>query len=733
MRSSPSNVARQALVRLLVKLRLLDDQFVEANPFPTEAEQKNPIAFYASMGVFDEADAVRIVAERLSMPSITVSRNEIESAAQRVDTETLSRIPFERWKQLPAVPVERNGGQVRIAVANPLDHDIKSTIEFAINKPITLVLMDEATIRAILVKRVTLTNDSSLAPILEEATNKAAPARPDKEKSSEIGASDLTAPPVVRLLNKILNDAVETGASDIHLSPAEKELVVKVRVDGVLRDLMTVPAIYAQAVLSRVKLLAGLDIAEKRRPQDGRLRVQSGPIHRDIRVSTLPTIHGENIVARVLASDLSNLSMNSLGMPPQILDQFSQAIRGSSRVILVTGPTGSGKTSTLYASILALRDGETHILTIEDPIEYRMEGVNQLQVNSKIGLSFADALRSVLRQDPDVVVVGEIRDKETATIAIQTAQTGHLVLSTLHTNSAPSAVTRLVDLGVPGYLIASSVEAILAQRLVRRLCSACAEAPSEKVSIALEYAGISGTNCRSAGGCEKCGGTGYSGRIGVYSLFSITDEIREKIRTGASEDELEALAHEGGYETLQVAAKRLIENGTTTLVEAERVLGPLSRSSMPPKTVTSESVPSGAVTTPNARGESSNGLGKPRVVLVEDDENMRTILTMILERAMYEVIQAADGRAALDLIYEKKPDIVVSDLMMPTMDGKEMISILRARPETKNIPVLLLTAADSEENELTQLSGGADDFVSKTADKRVFLARIQNLLSRSVR
>lgn len=732
MRSASSNVSRLALVRLMVKLRLIDEIFVASSPFPNEPEKNGPVEYYSEMGVFNEADAVRIVAERLGIDHLILPKTEIESTARQLDDETLAKLPFERWRQLRAMPMQKRGGRVRIAVANPLDHDVKSTIEFAVNQPISLVMMPESSILTVLLKKITLSNDSTLAPLLEKAKEVTDSAIKESkgDNQSEIGASDHTAPPVVRLLNKVLNDSVELGASDIHLSPAQNELVVKVRVDGVLRDLMTVPSAYAGPVVSRLKLLAGLDISEKRRPQDGRLRVQMSGMHRDIRISTLPTIHGENIVARVLASDLSNVSLTSLGMPDAVLKRYTRAIKGSSRVVLVTGPTGSGKTSTLYASVSALHDGETHIITIEDPIEYRMEGINQLQVNAKIGLSFADALRSVLRQDPDVVVVGEVRDKETATIAMQVAQTGHLVLSTLHTNSAASAITRLSDLGVPNYLIASSVEAILAQRLVRRLCTKCAESPTSRDCEALEKAGLDPANARVATGCDDCGGTGYDGRVGVYSLLSIDDELRTAIRDGSSEDKLEELSRGNGYETLADAARQLVCDGISSLEEVERVLGPLSRPvSRPSSNVSSPSLKDSA-SKPDDLPNPAHPMGKRLVVLVEDDENMRTILCMILERAMYEVIQAGDGREALELIYEKIPDIVVSDLMMPTMDGKEMISILRSRPETRNIPVLLLTAADSEENELLQLSGGADDFVSKTADKRIFLARIQNLISR---
>jgi type II secretory ATPase GspE/PulE/Tfp pilus assembly ATPase PilB-like protein/ActR/RegA family two-component response regulator len=484
------------------------------------------------------------------------------------------------------------------------------------------------------------------------------------------------------LVNKILLDAIESGASDIHLTPEKGSLKVKVRVDGMLKELLEVPGNLSAPVVSRIKLLGGMDISEKRRPQDGRLRVEFSGTTKDLRLSSIPSLHGENIVARILSPELGDVTFESLGMPPEVCKNLREDLTGSSRVILVTGPTGSGKTSTLYAAIAELKLQGLNIITIEDPIEYRVPGILQTQVNPKIGLNFADGLRSILRQDPDVVVVGEIRDAETANIVMQVAQTGHLVLSTLHTNSAASAITRLCDLGVAPFMIASSIQSIMAQRLVRR---------------------------------SKEDKSGYSGRIGVYSYLQMSERLREAVRSSQGEANFETIATERGFQSLTQAAERLISCGATTLEEAERVFGTKSSWSI------------SATTQPQKKTSL-----KRRVLVVEDDENMRMILNMLLSRALYDVVEACDGRAALESILSNPPDLVVTDLMMPELDGADLVAIMKRDPRTSMIPVLLLTAVASEETELKLLSCGADDFVSKTTDQKILLARVEKLINRSV-
>lgn len=664
-----------------------------------------PIAHYANAGFLNELDTIKLVSDALNIPIVTVEEKDYQKIAAKIPKDIFEKVPLERWRELKVLPLSREGAKLKAAFANPLDHEAKTSLDFALGEALLISIMPENTLCQILTKCLTESHSDSTEEIFasQERTVKT---QPISTNESIITAKDVEAPPIVRLVNKILLDAFEAGASDIHLTPEKEFLKVKIRRDGILKELFEIPGSMAAPITSRIKLLGGMDISEKRRPQDGRLRVQFGGVSKDLRLSTIPALHGENIVARVLSSDYEATGFESLGLPKDVRTLLSQDIRGSSRVVLVTGPTGSGKTSTLYACINDLKDEGLNIITIEDPIEYRVPGILQTQVNTKIGVTFADGLRSILRQDPDVVVVGEVRDAETARIAMQVAQTGHLVLSTLHTNSAPSAITRLHDLGVQDFLLASSLQAIMAQRLVRRGC------PS----------------CKGEKGCDNCGGTGYRGRIGIYSLLHLNDHLREMIRKGTSEIHITSEAKKYGFLTLEEAALRVVETGITRIEEVERVLGPQATWNISNPQV---QVPETNGIAIPGKPEKGRKAGKRRVLLVEDDENMRTVLTMLLERARYEVTGAGNGSVALEMLLENPPDLVLCDMMMPEMSGTELVTILRRDPMTRDIPVLMLTAADTQENELKLMSCGADDFVSKTTDQKILLARVERLILRS--
>jgi len=368
--------------------------------------------------------------------------------------------------------------------------------------------------------------------------------------------------PIIRMINALLTQAAREEASDIHIEPFETTSVVRFRVDGTLRDVVRPKKALHGALISRIKIMAQLDIAEKRLPQDGRITLRVGGRPVDVRVSTLPTGHGERAVLRLLEKDAARLNLEALGMAPDTLGKFDKLIAKPHGIVLVTGPTGSGKTTTLYASISRLETATTNIMTVEDPIEYDLSGIGQTQVNERIGMNFARALRSILRQDPDVIMIGEIRDLETAQIAVQASLTGHLVLATLHTNDAASAVTRLADMGVEPYLLASSLLGVLAQRLVRRLCAACKEERAEPGQVQWHPVG-----------CDKCGRSGYAGRRGVYELLLIDDGIRPLIHRNAADAEILAVGRAAGMRTLREDANRWLANGLTSLEEVLRVTG----------------------------------------------------------------------------------------------------------------------------------------------------------------
>jgi general secretion pathway protein E len=362
--------------------------------------------------------------------------------------------------------------------------------------------------------------------------------------------------PVIRMINALLTQSLREGASDIHIEPFEQTSVVRFRIDGTLRDVIRPRKAIHASLISRIKIMSQLDIAEKRLPQDGRITLRVGGKPVDVRVSTLPTGHGERAVLRLLDKEAGKLDLSHLGMSADLLPQFDALISQPHGIVLVTGPTGSGKTTTLYAALSRLNATTTNILTVEDPIEYDLAGVGQTQVNARIDMSFAKALRAILRQDPDVIMIGEIRDLETAQIAVQASLTGHLVLATLHTNDAAAAVTRLLDMGIEPFLLSSSLLGVMAQRLVRKLCPYCKRSDGEHMH---------------AVGCDKCGMTGYQGRVGVYELLETTDEIRAQIHNRASEAEVREAAQKSGMKTMREDGERWLRDGTTTQAELLRV------------------------------------------------------------------------------------------------------------------------------------------------------------------
>jgi len=387
-------------------------------------------------------------------------------------------------------------------------------------------------------------------------------------------AADLLDPsddaPVIRLINALIAEAVRGGVSDIHIEPFEHALTVRMRTDGVLRETHSLNPRIASLVVSRIKVMARMDIAEKRLPQDGRIPLALGGKSLDVRVSTLPSRGGERVVLRVLDKDQADLDLDALGMSSQALATFKSALAEPNGIVLVTGPTGSGKTTSLYAGLRLLNDATRNILTVEDPIEYAVDGVGQTQVNTKVGMTFAAGLRAILRQDPDVVMVGEIRDGETAAIAVQAALTGHLVLSTVHTNDAVGAITRLRDMGVEPFLLASTVRLIVAQRLVRRLCPTCKVSEVADEATARLSGVSSGQRVWRARGCPHCGQTGYVGRVGLYEMVRVDDDVRRLIAAEGEEEAIAAIAFRQ-METLSQAARRLVLSGVTSAEEAVRV------------------------------------------------------------------------------------------------------------------------------------------------------------------
>jgi len=484
------------------------------------------------------------VAQKLGLP-IAKTLAELN-----IDRNLMKKISYAFVKRELVFPVSEDAVSLTVAIADPTSTHALDELRFQFHKEIRMIWVpQEAILSAI---HEYYQQDANAATLLiegMEGTGKER-VRGDEATVYDILEDDLQQPPAVRLLNLIIGEAIKRGASDIHFDPEEQGLAVRLRIDGVLHHHLLPPQDLQSPLITRVKVMAKLDIAERRLPQDGRVKMRMGAKAIDFRVSTLPVALGERVVMRLLDKGNVVLGLDHIGMPKKALDDFRQLIQCSEGIILVTGPTGSGKTTTLYSALSELKSGETNIMTIEDPVEYRLPGVAQMAVHQKIGLTFATGLRHILRQDPDIIMIGEIRDRETAEIAIQSALTGHLVLSTLHTNDACSAITRLVDMGIEPYLISSCCLGALAQRLVRKVCYACQGAKN---------------------GCTVCGETGFVGRHGLYELMRFSPNIRKQISITPEASLLLEIAKEDGMQTLSSHGQKLVEQGTTTPEEIWRV------------------------------------------------------------------------------------------------------------------------------------------------------------------
>jgi len=520
-----------------------------------------------------EDSLVSFLSKQYAMPAITVAQVD-------PDPDVLKLVPEQIAKKHSVLPIKRIGNVLTLAMADPTNVFALDDVGFMTGLQIQPVVASEAAIRKAF-ERLYETGASvnDMMSELEEADTDVEVVEDGEAAFSKADVFDLKESadeaPVVRLINMILTDAIRRGASDIHLEPYEKVFRVRFRIDGVLHEIMTPPKRLEAALTSRVKIMATMDIAERRLPQDGRIKLRYHQREIDFRVSTLPTIFGEKTVMRILDKEALQLDLGALGFDPWSLEQFSKAIHSPYGMILITGPTGSGKTTTLYSAIHTINSPDINIMTAEDPVEYNLKGVNQVQVNDEIGRTFAACLRSFLRQDPDVILVGETRDLETAQIGIRAALTGHLVLSTLHTNDCPSTPARLLDMGIPSFLVSSSLQLILAQRLGRRVCKDCKE-PYEATEESLAPfghvpQGLGTVNFYKGKGCQTCNFTGMKGRVAIYEVMPVTTELRDLMLRNATTNEIRDTACSQGMKTLRQNALQKVIDGVTTVEEVLRV------------------------------------------------------------------------------------------------------------------------------------------------------------------
>jgi len=580
---------------LLKEKRITPEQLQEALNY--QRQNGGKLGFnLIKLGYVKDEEITALLSKQYGVPSIALTQFEIDPAVVKL-------VPAETAQKYQIVPLSRAGATLTIAMTDPTNVFAMDDIKFMTGYNVEPVVASETAVTDAIIKYygkgaiVSAGNgagagkqDAPGTSALELASKgleemQALAEGSDvevleefEEISAELLAKQGEEAPVIKLVNVILMSAIQKGASDIHIEPYEKELRVRYRVDGILYNIMQPPMKFRDAITSRIKIMSKLDIAEKRLPQDGRIKIRfqdNGTMKEiDFRVSCLPTLFGEKIVMRLLDKDKLMLDMTKLGFEQESLTKFEAAIMRPWGMVLVTGPTGSGKTNTLYSSISRINTSETNIMTAEDPVEFNLVGVNQVQVRENIGLNFAAALRSFLRQDPNIILVGEIRDFETAEIAVKAALTGHLVLSTLHTNDAPSTVNRLMNMGIEPFLVASSLNLVCAQRLVRRICKNCVE-PHPTPPAALMQAGYTAEDAKTVvpnkgKGCEKCNNTGYKGRVGLYEVMEVTEDLRELILVGASALELRRKAVDEGMITLRGSGLRKVKDGVTTIEEVVR-------------------------------------------------------------------------------------------------------------------------------------------------------------------
>ncbi len=550
------------------------------------------------LGLVSDDMITAVLSRQYGVPSVNLDLFDIDESVIRL-------IPRDVADKYSVLPLSRVGATLTLAMVDPTNVFAMDDIKFMTGLNIEPVVVSEASVQEAIGNYYAQSREIELAGMIDpdESTNGNGHRAPEAEsitldqlnlnseaaegvevieENDEIDLSNLTRmsedAPVVRLVNVLLVDALQRGASDIHIEPYEKDLRIRFRIDGVLYDVMHPPMRLRDALISRIKIMSKLDISEKRLPQDGRIKIKLKTHGRsrelDFRVSTLPTLFGEKVVLRLLDKERLMLDMTKLGFESESLVKFQRNIIKPYGMVLVTGPTGSGKTNTLYSALQSLNTSETNIITAEDPVEFNLVGINQVQMKEQIGLNFAAALRSFLRQDPNIVLVGEIRDFETAEIAIKAALTGHLVLSTLHTNDAPSTISRLMNMGIEPFLVATSVNLIQAQRLIRRVCADCKidhpTPPEALVEIGFSMEEARQLKLYKGKGCKTCNNTGYKGRVGLYEVMEITDEIRELILIGASALELRKRAIEDGMITLRESGLHKIRNGVTTVEEVVR-------------------------------------------------------------------------------------------------------------------------------------------------------------------
>lgn len=639
----------------------------------------------------------------------------------------------ETCRKYTVAPLRVDGAVIEIATDSPDDIAMLDALAFSLGKRIVPVFTRPDLIR----QRISELYRHTDTDFGENIDLGSAAKSGAEEEDAEIPNLDELKrksedSPIINLVTNVIIKAIKSGSSDIHIEAGERESVVRLRVDGLLKPVMNLPDNVHPLVVSRIKIMAKMDISNTRTPQDGRCQIKLWGRNFDMRISTLPSMYGEKAVLRILDKSGQTLKLDSLGFDNRAYEQIRECLSLSTGCVLVVGPTGSGKTTTLYSFLRHIQNETLNIVTVEDPVEYQIKGINQVQVNTKSGMTFASVLRSILRQDPDVVMVGEIRDQETAHIAMHAAQTGHLVLSTLHTNSAPATVTRLLEMGIEAPLLTSSLNLVVAQRLLRRLCPKCRrESPADK-DFAKRFDIPEELTFYKKSGCKECMDIGYSGRLGIHEVLYVNDRMRALISSGASSPELMQAAREDGTMTLFESAMNRALSGQTSLDEVMRVCSLPEEFSLRQQLADHGQLLSLGESRRRRRQSQVNqagSTGQQTILVVDDSSELRELVAFVLKASGYHILQAEDGQQAWEMLQSIKPDLLLLDREMPKMSGIELLKQVREQDRLSGMPVIMLTSRKGEEDEVLGLNSGADDYLGKPLEPLKLQARVKKILA----
>jgi type IV pilus assembly protein PilB len=724
---------RKKLGDLLVEAGLIDLPTLLKALDLQKSKKKRIGQLLIDMGVADDIEIAKALSTQLKIPFIRLK-------GKRINEPVIAMVPADMAENYLLIPLKEVDGSLVVAMSNPLEFYALDDLRFVTQKPIRIAVSPENDILDAIGRHYPKRGLEAEFGADSESDEKIEIVRrvdPDEKDLAKL-MSIAELPPVVRFTNSVFVDAIKLKASDIHVEPQKNAVVIRYRIDGIMREIMQTDKHVHSSLVSRIKVLSDMDISVRRRPQDGRAQVRYEDKAFDMRVSSIPTSYGEKITIRILNPDAAKLPLEAIGLQKTSLALLEKALGRPQGIMLVTGPTGSGKSSTLYSCLNRLNSPEVNIITVEDPVEFDVDGINQVNISPKAGITFAAGLRSILRQDPDIVMVGEIRDSETAGIAGEAAQTGHLVLSTLHTNNAPAAVTRMMDLGVDAFILSDSLLITVAQRLVRKICDACKVpdplSPRFLQQLPSDIAAARNVVFYKGQGCDACRFTGYTGRLGVFEVLDVTPAIQEGIALRKSALELKQVAAGEGFQSLFMDGIAKAIQGLTSVEEIFRVAPP--RGDESGELLFREE----SVEMDDIEDEESAEMGvpiavstvKPRKILVVDDnELMRQLIVHALKSENFLTIEAGNGMDAMKKAFEEKPDLIITDYIMPEMDGMVLLKKLKAELSTRLIPVIMVTAKDEVDSEVAVLEAGADDYLAKPIDAKRMVARVKKVLYRN--